>query len=87
MKNIIREMIDKVSELNQSLDENRNVKTVKIFIPNEFILKRIMTTPTLSRLTKLNPKVGENIERVNHYQFNALMQMYPIVGASVEEMI
>lgn len=78
----------KRSELRQLIKEeilNRNIKTVKITIPNESVLKKINSTPTLKRLSRLTLKVGENIERVNHYQFSELKRMFPIAGAYVEE--
>ena len=63
----------------------RNVKTVKITIPNEMVLKRINSTPALNRLSRLILKVGENLENVNHYQFAQQMRMFPIAGAKIEE--
>jgi len=62
-----------------------NTKTVKITIPNEVVLKRINSTPALSRLSRLTLKVGENIENVNHFQFSEQMRMLPIVGVAIEE--
>jgi hypothetical protein len=63
----------------------RNIKTVKITIPNEKILKRVNTTPTFSRLSRLTLKVGENIENVNHKQFFDMIRLFPLLGISVEE--
>ena len=63
----------------------RNVKTVKITIPNERVLKRINSTPALNRLSRLVLRVGENVENVNHYQFAEQMRMFPIAGAKIEE--
>lgn len=63
----------------------QNIKTVKITIPNEIILKKIISTPTLNRLSRLILKVGENIENVNHFQFTEQMRMFPIVGVKIEE--
>lgn len=63
----------------------QNVKTVKITIPNEIVLKKINSTPALNKLSRLILKVGENIEQVNHYQFNEQMRMFPIAGAKIEE--
>lgn len=57
-----------------------NIKTIKIIIPNEIILNRINTTPTLKRLSKLNLIVGENEERVNHFQFAEMNRIFPILG-------
>ena len=63
----------------------QNVKTVKITIPNEIVLKRINSTPTLNRLSRLILKVGENVENVNHFQFSEQMRMFPIAGVKIEE--
>src|SRR5574344_1233567 len=73
--------------INQVLTETvkRNVKTVKITIPNEQILKRINSTPALNRLSRLALKVGANIENVNHTQFADMVRLYPILGVTVEE--
>ena len=62
-----------------------NIKKVKIVIPNETILKRVNSTPTLKRLSKLILVVGENIETVNHYQFSEMQRMYPILGVEIIE--
>lgn len=63
----------------------QNIKTVKITIPNEIILKKIISTPALNRLSRLILKVGENIENVNHFQFAEQMRMFPIAGVKIEE--
>lgn len=63
----------------------QNVKTVKITIPNEIVLKRINSTPSLNRLSRLILKVGENLENVNHFQFSEQMRMFPIAGVKIEE--
>ena len=63
----------------------QNVKTVKITIPNEIVLKRINSTPSLNRLSRLILKVGENVENVNHFQFAEQMRMFPIAGVKIEE--
>ena len=63
----------------------RNIKTVKITIPSEEILKRINSTPTFSRLSRLRLKVGENLENVNHKQYADMKRLYPMMGVSVEE--
>ncbi len=73
----IREMIDKV----------RNIKTVKITVPNEQILKRLNSTPTFNRLSRLKLQVGENIENVNHAQFADMVRLYPLIGVTVEEVV
>jgi hypothetical protein len=64
-----------------------NIKTIKITIPNEGVLKTLTTTPTLAGITRLKLKVGENIERVNHYQYSQLVRLYPIAGAQVAEIL
>lgn len=63
-----------------------NIKQVKIVIPNEVILKRVNSTPTLKRLSKLNLVVGENTENVNHYQFSEMKRMYPILDIDIIEL-
>ena len=63
----------------------KNIKTVKITIPNEVILRKKNNTPTLSRQSRLSLNVGENIENVNHYQFSEQMRMFPIAGVQIEE--
>ena len=63
-----------------------NVKQVKIVIPNEAILKKVNSTPTLKRLSKLNLVVGENTENVNYYQFSEMQRMYPILGIDIIEL-
>ena len=62
----------------------RNIKTVKITIPNEQILKRVNSTPTFNRLSRLKLQVGENIENVNHKQFADMVRIYPLIGVAVE---
>ena len=87
-KEIIRINEKQLNEIiNQVLTETvkRNVKTVKITIPNEQILKRINSTPALNRLSRLALKVGANIENVNHTQFADMVRLYPILGVTVEE--
>jgi hypothetical protein len=64
---------------------SQNVKTIKIIVPNEEVLKKINNTPTLKNLSRLVLNVGENIERVNHYQFSQIMRMFPIVGCNISE--
>lgn len=77
MSKEIREMINKV----------RNIKTVKITVPNEQILKRLNSTPAFNRLTRLKLKVGENIENVNHTQFADMVRLYPLIGVDIEEVV
>ena len=64
-----------------------NVKKVKITIPNEAILKRIISTPTLNRLSKNKLQVGENIENVNHFQFSNMLRMYPLLNVGIIEIL
>lgn len=68
------------------MNTHRNVKTVKIIVPNEQILKRLNSIPTFSRLSRLTLKVGENIENVNHTQFSDMVRLYPMIGVTVEEL-
>ena len=66
---------------------NRNIKTIKITVPNEQILKRLNSTPTFNRLSRLKLQVGENIENVNHAQFADMVRLYPLIGVTVEEVV
>jgi hypothetical protein len=77
MSKDIREMIDKV----------RNIKNVKITVPNKEILKRLNSTPTFNILSRLKLQVGENIENVNHAQFADMVRLYPLIGVTVEEVV
>lgn len=63
----------------------RNVKTVIIEIPNAQILKRLNSTPTFSRLSKLNLQVGKNRENVNHKTYSDMLRLYPLLGVWVYE--
>lgn len=63
----------------------KNVKTIKVVIPNEGILKRIKTTPTLNNLLRSELKVGENVENVNHSQFSRIQRILPVMGVIVTE--
>lgn len=65
----------------------RNIKTVKITIPSEQMLKRVNSTPTFNRLSRLKLQVGENIENVNHKQFADMVRIYPLIGVAVEEVV
>lgn len=67
--------------------KTKNIKTVKITVPSERILKRIKSTPTFNRLSRLNLQVGENIESVNHKQFADMVRLYPIAGCTIEVII
>lgn len=77
MSKDIRKMTSKV----------RNIKTVKITVPNDRVLNRLNSTPTFSRLSRLRLNVGENIENVNHKQFSDMNRLYPMINVSVEEVI
>ena len=48
-------------------------------------LKKINNTPALKNLSRLILRVGENLENVNHFQFNEQMRMFPLAGAKIEE--
>ena len=63
----------------------KNVKKVKIVIPNQLSLKMAKTIPTFSRLSRLELVVGENIETVNHKQFSDMIRLYPQINIEVEE--
>jgi hypothetical protein len=62
-----------------------NIKTVKITVPNEIILKKVNSTPVFQRLVRNKLKVGENIENVNHYQYSEILRMFTIAGCKVED--
>ena len=64
-----------------------NVKTVCITVPNEAILKRINSTPTFNRLSRLTLKVGSNEENVNHSQYSDMMRLFPLIGVVVTDLI
>jgi len=63
-----------------------NIKTVRITVPNEQILKKLNSTPTFNRLSRLQLQVGENIENVNHKQFADMLRLYPLIGVVVNEL-
>jgi hypothetical protein len=76
----------KIDSLQKKINENRrNIKTVKITVPNEHILNRLNSTPTFNRLSRLKLQVGKNIENVNHAQFADMVRLYPLLGVTVEE--
>lgn len=79
----------KTSEINNSLigKKVRNIKAIKITVPNEQILKRLNSTPTFNRLSRLKLQVGENFENVNHAQFADMVRLYPLIGVTVEEVV
>lgn len=66
--------------------KKRNVKTVKITVPNEESLRMFNKSPSTKWVTRLNLEVGENIERVNHYQFSQQKRVFPYFGIKVEEL-
>lgn len=66
---------------------NANTKKVKITIPNITVLKIVTTTPLYQRLTRLKLKLGDNFETVNHTQFESQMRMFPIAGATIQEIL
>ena len=72
-------------KLKKLIDEARNVKTVKITIPNERALKKATSIPAFKWLSRLKLKVGENIENVNHFQFSEMKRLYPMIDIDVEE--
>ena len=72
--------------IREFLNEN-NIKTVRITVPNEQILKRLNSTPTFNRLSRLKLEVGENIENVNHKQFADMVRLYSLIGVTIEEVV
>jgi hypothetical protein len=64
----------------------KNTKKVNINVPNEQILKRLNSTPTLSRLSRLNLQVGDNTETVNHKQYADMVRLYPLINITVTEL-
>jgi uncharacterized protein (DUF3820 family) len=90
------DFINKVKEVLSTLPEKnnkRNIKTIKLYIPNIHILKRIKTTPSLNQWFRSDLKVGDNIENVNHVQFHNIMKLFSSwdyfkkQGVTVEEII
>lgn len=63
----------------------RNKKEITINVPNEQVLIKLNSTPTFNRLSRLNLKVGDNIEVVNHKQFADMIRLYPLIGVKVYE--
>ena len=80
-------MSKEIREIREMINKVRNIKTVKITVPNEQILKRLNSTPTFNRLSRLKLQVGENIENVNHKQFADMVRIYPLIGVTVEEVV
>jgi len=67
----------------------RNVKKVKITVPNnDRLINLLNTTPAFSRLLPrgMKLKAGENIVDVNHYTYKEMMDKYPPRGVEVEEL-
>lgn len=86
LKNIIIDIAKEELNKNSNISENRrNVKTVKITVPDQAALRLAKTTPVFKQLTRLDLKVGENIENVNHKQFYDMQRMYPMIRIEVEE--
>jgi hypothetical protein len=63
----------------------KNTINVKISIPNEMVLKRLLFTPVFQRLTKIKLKLGDNFETVNHFQYSEQVRLFTIGGATVEK--
>lgn len=87
LKTLVKQIIKEDINQQKTNQKGRNIKTVKITVPNEIALKKATTIPTFKNLTRLKLNVGENIEKVNHYQYSAMMRMYPMIGITVEEMV
>jgi hypothetical protein len=62
-----------------------NTKKVNINVPSEAILKRLHSTPTFSRLSKHQLKIGDNVEVVNHKQFADMLRLYPLINVGINE--
>ena len=62
-----------------------NKLKVLINVPSEAILKRLNSTPTFSRLSRINLKVGQNKETVNHKQFSDMLRLYQLLGVTVHK--
>ena len=63
----------------------KNTKNITIEVPNEQILKKINTTPTFNRLSRLKLNVGKNIEIVNHKQYSDMVRLFPLINVIVTE--
>jgi len=63
----------------------KNKKQITIDVPNEQILKRLKSTPTFNRLSRLSLKVGKNTEIVNHKQYADMLRLYPLIDVKVYE--
>tara|TARA_R110000868_G_scaffold203612_3_gene451520 strand:- start:515 stop:718 length:204 start_codon:yes stop_codon:yes gene_type:complete len=62
-----------------------NTKKISIDIPSESVLKRVLTTPTFNRLSRVKLIVGKNIETVNHAQFSDMQRLYPLLGIKITQ--
>jgi hypothetical protein len=88
MVNEMRKMINQVKNFGKKIlneEDKKNIKTVKYNIPNVAILRRMQTTPTFKNLTRIELKVGDNIENVNHYTFSQMEKLFPLLDVSVED--
>lgn len=65
--------------------EGKNTKKVEIYIPNELVLKKLVSTPTFNRLSRLTLNVGKNVEVVNHKQYADMIRLFPLIGVVVKE--
>lgn len=64
-----------------------NVKTICIIISSDATIKRINSTPALSRLFRTQLVVGENFENVNHKQFSDIERIKDTIRITVFEVI
>lgn len=67
------------------MKRRRNTKRVVITIDNSEILRILNRTSTFRNLSRLQLKVGDNYETVNHYQYSEMLRMYPIIGVKIRE--
>jgi hypothetical protein len=63
----------------------KNLKKVRITIPNDEVLKNVNKTPLIRDLSRLRLQVGENTESVNNVQYSRMMRLYPLVGAEIKQ--
>lgn len=86
IKNFIEINKDKLPKKKDPNSKKINLKTVKIYVPNEGALRTLTRTPTLNQWVRSKLKVGDNYERVNHTQFHNIKKMYSLVnGVTVED--
>jgi len=53
----------------------KNVKEITVTVPSEAHLKRINSTPALKNLFRNGLVVGDNLLRVNHFNYSEINRM------------